>query len=657
MTHGTDSGTVEPGATGTVCLIGVGPRGLSVLERICANLRQAATSRRVAVHLVDPCPPGAGQVWRTGQHRELLMNTVASQVTMFTDASVDMAGPRVPGPGLYEWARFVTLVGPLDGYREDVLAEARELGPESYPTRAFYGHYLRWVFQRVLGLAPDRVRVRVHRSHAVAMTDGADGFGGRQRVVLANGTRLEGLDAVVLAQGHRPIETTAYQREVLDFAARHGLRYVLPANAADVDLSAIRPGETVALRGLGLNFFDHLALLTLGRGGAFHRRAGRLVYQPSGREPRLVAGSRRGVPYHARGRNEKGAHGRHVPLALTPEVIGRLRAGGAIDFRRDLWPLIAKEAETVYYAALLAGRPDGRDPASFRAEYLAVRWGSPGEARVLDAFGIEPEQRWDWSRLARPYGTRRFADQRAFHDWLLAYLARDVAAAHAGNVSDPTKAALDVLRDLRNEIRLVVDHGGLTGSSHRDDLDGWYTPLNAYLSIGPPASRVEEAIALIEAGVLTVVGPDIEVRLDADRPGFAVRSPRVPGSRVYATTLVEARLPEPDLRSTTDPLLRQLLASGQCRAHRIADPDGRFHETGGLAVTGRPYRLVDRQGRAHPRRFAFGVPTESVHWVTAAGIRPGVNSVTLADADAIAREVIELAVETAGLPAQEQRVT
>jgi len=39
------------------------------------------------------------------------------------------------------------------------------------------------------------------------------------------------------------------------------------------------------------------------------------------------------------------------------------------------------------------------------------------------------------------------------------------------------------------------------------------------------------------------------------------------------------------------------------------------------------------------------VPTESVHWVTAAGIRPGVNSVILGDADAIARSSLRIATE------------
>ncbi|CAM5535805.1 hypothetical protein SGLAM104S_00189 [Streptomyces glaucescens] len=68
------------------------------------------------------------------------------------------------------------------------------------------------------------------------------------------------------------------------------------------------------------------------------------------------------------------------------------------------------------------------------------------------------------------------------------------------------KAALDVLRDLRNEIRLIVDHAGLTGASRRDHLDRWL-PLNAFLSIGPPRRRIEELAALIAAGVVEVLGP------------------------------------------------------------------------------------------------------------------------------------------------------
>ncbi|RSS80399.1 FAD/NAD(P)-binding protein [Streptomyces sp. WAC06614] len=644
-----------------VGIVGVGPRGLSVLERLCANERAAGARRPVVVHLVDPYPAGAGRVWRTSQSRLLLMNTVASQVTVFTDATVEMDGPVEPGPSLYEWARDVVPAAPAGQYDAATRAEARKLRPDTYPTRAFYGRYLEYVFDRVRAAAPAHCALVEHRTRAVALEDDATGPGGPQTLVLADGTRLAGLDAVVLAQGHLPARPSARETAWARAAAAHGLAYVPPANPADLDLSAVKPGRPVLVRGLGLNFFDQMALLTRGRGGSFVRRGGRLVYLPSGQEPRIHAGSRRGIPYHARGENEKGPHGRYEPRLLDAEAIGalhrRARDGERVNFATDLWPLIAKEVESVYYGTLLVSRGRGAQAPAFTRAYLAAPAGA-GERELLDAHGIEAAVRWDWDALARPTGERRFADRAAFRRWLLDYLARDMREARAGNVSGPLKAALDVLRDLRNEIRLAVDHGGLEGNSYRDDLQGWYTPLNAFLSIGPPVSRIEELHALIEAGVVDVLGPGMELTIATgdDGPAFSARSRSVDAPPVRAKVLIEARLPEPDLRRTGDALLRRLLAGGQVAPYRLEGNCGTTYESGGLAVTRRPYRTVDVHGTVHPRRFAYGVPTESVHWVTAAGIRPGVNSVILGDSDAIARALLALAPAPAPVPHAADRV-
>lgn len=668
----------------TVCLIGAGPRGLSVLERVCANAR--ATGVAVEVHVVDPYPPGAGRVWRSAQTRHLLMNTVADQISVFTDDSVEMDGPLEPGPTLWEWSRSELLADSPDSYDDETRAEARDLGPDTYPTRAFYGHYLEWAFRRVVSRA-EGVSVLVHRTSAVALEDGGSDGGGpdrggpdrggradrspadaggadgarsarapadpspgdgtpapRQSVLLADGTQLDDLDAVVLAQGHLPVRLAAGEQALADAAARHGLIYLPPANPAELDLTGIPAGEPAVLRGLGLSFFDLMALLTVGRGGTFDRVGRELVYHPSGLEPRLYAGSRRGIPYQARGENEKGRDGRHRPLLLTPARIAALREraadGTGVGFRADVWPLVAREVETVYYCALLG--TCGADVDRLRHDLLAV----PPEAEltgVLDCWGVAVGDRWDWQRVALPYAGTPFAGSAAFTDWVVEHLRADVREARAGNVNGPLKAALDVLRDLRNEIRLVVDHGGLDGRSHHEDLDRWYTPLNAHLSIGPPVRRVEEMIALLRAGVLHVIGPRLSVGVDPEAGAFVAESPVVPGSRVRATVLVEARIPEISLSRTADPLLRGLLGTGRCRPHRIRNRDGSWHISDGLAVTERPYRLIDARGRAHPHRFAFGVPTEAVHWATAAGIRPGVNSVTLADSDAIARAALRCA--------------
>ncbi|KAI9738045.1 MAG: hypothetical protein M1818_005473 [Claussenomyces sp. TS43310] len=603
-----------------VAIVGAGPRGTSVLERLCASAQDfLAPGARLTVHVVDPSPPGAGRVWRSAQSPELLMNTVASQVTLFTDDSVTCSGPIRPGPSLYTWATD---------------AEPG-LGPDDYATRAQYGRYLEWVFNDVVQRAPSNVKVEVHAARAVRLDDAPHG---RQTLTLSTGRTIFGLAAVVLAQGHLELLADPEQQQLTTYAAQHGLHHVPPANPADVDLSFIAPGEPVLLRGLGLNFFDYMALLTESRGGRFTRTPSGLRYHPSGNEPRLYAGSRRGIPYQARGDNAKGPYGRHTPLVFTDEVIAGFRkradSGDAPDFLSEIWPLVAKEVETVYYEGVLgrlgSGRPD------FRDRFLATPHNSPQETQLLDEFGLTEGNRWSWDRISWPYRGHTFTTASAWRDWLLAHMREDAEQAALGNVAGPLKAALDVMRDLRNELRLIVDHRGLPGASHRDHLDRWYTPFNAYLSIGPPRLRLEQMIALMEAGILHVLGPRLEVR--AEDKAWLAHSPEVPGSTVRVTTLVEARLPEPKLRHTADELLAHLLKTGQCRPFTVDS-----YETGGLDVTLSPYRLIDSQGRAHAKRFAVGVPTEGVHWVTAAGARSGVNSVTLLDTDAVARGALQAA--------------
>ncbi|MEU8890407.1 FAD/NAD(P)-binding protein [Streptomyces sp. NPDC048442] len=625
----------------SVGIVGMGPRGLITLERLCANAAADLSAEPVTVHTIDPAPAGAGRVWRTDQPVQLLMNTVAEQITVFTDESVSCAGPVVPGPNMYEWAALLTLMGSSEGYADDVLEQARTLGPNSYPTRALYGHYLQWAFRRAVETAPQHVKIRVHRDTAVAL----DERGARQVLRLAGGDNLL-LDAVVLTQGHLP--TTMSSRKAL--ARRNSARRIGPGNPADEDLSSIAPGEPVALRGLGLTFFDYLILFTQGRGGTFEERAdGCLDYRASGREPLLHAGSRRGVPYQARGDNQKGMSERHQPVLLTAPRIRALReraaSHGDVHFRRDVWPLIAREVETVYYRALLRRRGVPTEAiASFLRHFPLTLDGSPEEERLLQCHHVPENDRWSWEAIESPYDEQALSSAEEFRLWLIGHLERDAKFAKGGNVDDPLKSALDALRDLRNEIRLVVDHAGINGNSYRDELDGWYSPFNAGLSIGPPRRRIAEMAALIRAGVLKPLGPGMRVTPLTESRGFLVSSSVVSGPPIEVTTLIEARIQTADVRVTADPLLRGLLDSGRAAPYRIPNPDGSHYETGALAVTERPSRLLDVGGRAHPRRFALGIPTEGVHWATAAGVRPGVDSVTLGDADAVARAALACGV-------------
>jgi uncharacterized NAD(P)/FAD-binding protein YdhS len=87
-------------APATVVIIGAGPRGTGLLERLCANAPELLGDRRMEIHLVDPHPFGAGQIWPAEQSPLLWANSLAADMTMFTDRSRAIAGPVVTGPNM-----------------------------------------------------------------------------------------------------------------------------------------------------------------------------------------------------------------------------------------------------------------------------------------------------------------------------------------------------------------------------------------------------------------------------------------------------------------------------------------------------------------------------------------------------------------------------
>ena len=57
-------------------VIGAGPRGTSVVERlIAAVIDQGVAAQPLHIHVIEPYEPGPGHIWRTDQSRLFLMNT------------------------------------------------------------------------------------------------------------------------------------------------------------------------------------------------------------------------------------------------------------------------------------------------------------------------------------------------------------------------------------------------------------------------------------------------------------------------------------------------------------------------------------------------------------------------------------------------------
>ncbi|MCF7547782.1 FAD/NAD(P)-binding domain-containing protein [Pseudonocardia sp. WMMC193] len=610
----------------TIAIIGAGPRGVGILERISASAPELLTGT-LEVHLVDPHPAGAGRIWRDAQSPLLAMNSMAADVTMWTDDSVVCDGPIVPGPSFWDWAQ----AGPdVTGWPADMVAELRAVTPATFPSRRLQSRYLTGVLRDVVAGLPPQVTVHVHPVAATGLTDRGD-----RQVVTLDGEPPLTVDAVVLASGHLDATPAPAERALLAQARERGLRYIPPEQTTDTDLSIVEPGETVLARGLGLAFVDLVVLLFEGRGGRFEN--GR--YVPSGREPVLVAGSPRGAPYHAKPEYGLRAGRPPTPHFLTPAVTDALPR--PLDVARDLFPLMAKEIAFGWYHELVNGHPElvTVSWAEFLARFTELTWGSTEMAEFLAAAVPDPVDRIDFAALNSPFAGLEAESLAALQPKVRARIAEDLRQ-HRDERHTPHLGAFTAMLSVYGELMRVQPE--VAPESVTRDVPRWQSFFNSVAS-GPPGFRVEQILALSEAGYLRFLGPGMEVTIDD--AGFRATSAAVP-DEVRSTVLIDARLADPSLDRTADPLLAGLLAAGGAREQVLVAADGtELRRTGLLEVRPRDGAVLDAAGVPHERRFAVGPHTT----VKAAGAftRPGMNAQSLRYNDAVARAVLRAVAQTA----------
>ncbi|MFD0884795.1 FAD/NAD(P)-binding protein [Streptosporangium algeriense] len=604
-----------------IAIVGSGPRGMGVLERIAARVAGAAPGE-YEIFLVDAVQVGCGRVWRTDQPDWFLMNTVCGEVTMFSGPPDD--GPARPGagPSLAQWWESVDPSCP---------------GPDGYAPRALHGRYMNFTLETVEAALPPGT---VHR--VVAVAEDLEPVGEGYLLHLSDGRRLP-VDRVVLTTGHPTPTLTGLQRELAEFAAdRPNLRYIRGDSAADMPLDAIPRDAVVGILGIGLSFYDIMFALTVGRGGKFiENMDGGISYEPSGEEPLMVAGSRSGTPLPARGRNQKAATFSFRPKLFTPPTIRAHAQDGPLDFTRDVLPWLIAEIHLTYFSAILCRSGTGREEA-FTADVVAsAATGAPDVTAIAARHGLEaPEDAPDLWRLSRPFTGLTFSGPAEFERTLIEAMRLDLEHAERGNVDDPLKTSLDVLRDTRWVIRELVDFGGLNPGSHRTDFLADFAPRSSFLAAGPPRIRVRYALALIESGLLRVVGPDSRFAGDPATGRFVLSSPVVADSEVAADVVIDARIPDPHVRRDPSPLTRNLLRRGIWTEFVNGAGEDAFH-TGGVRVTHSPFHPVTSEGRPETGIHVLGLPTEHTRWFTLVGSgRPGPWNEFIRDADAIAARVL-----------------
>lgn len=606
-----------------IAIIGNGPRALSVLERLAVRLQQQPDAA-VEIHYIDKLHPETGRIWRRDQDACFVMNTVAEEVSAFSgEGDVDNARPGC-GPSLATWWKHTRTDFP---------------GDNAWAPRALYGEYMQFVLGCIKKSFSHSQRFLPRQAEVIDIVPDGD-----QHATLhfKQGETVV-VDCVVLATGHPKNQLSAQEQQWQAFAEKHPeLRWIQGDSAADMPLSDIPAGSAVGIIGLGLSFLDVMAALTTARGGAFTEQPdGALRYIPSGREPQLIAGSRSSLPIPGRGRNQKHPNFRYNSVLFTPQRAEALALKGHIDFDRDVLPLLMAEVNLTWYATAIRQRYGALAESEFRQYIQSL----PEDAfstipDIARNFGITDLPALDIYQLGDPFSTRRFTSASHFHAELRHVLAKDYQEAEGGNVDNPLKAALDTLRDTRGLVRKVVDFGGLAPSSFRDAFLHRYSPVSALLSAGPPRYRTRQMLALIDANILHVVGPNMAIACDSASGSFALTSPQVDGAVWHVQTLLDARVPAQDLERDVSPLTQALRRRGIWQNFVLQDAENRV-VSGGVAVTRAPFHPINVQGDAVRQLYVIGIPSEHTRWFMSAGSsRPGYWTDFICDADAIAEDIL-----------------
>jgi hypothetical protein len=373
------------------------------------------------------------------------------------------------------------------------------------------------------------------------------------------------------------------------------------------------PGSPIAIAGMGLVGYDLITALTIGRGGTYAEDGERLHYVASGKEPEIFLYSRSGVPYCAKSAHGVDPYGDYQPIVCTPGAFKEMTnpVGSPlrrrVDFRNDLLPLLFAEMQARYYthAAFLRSGLVGAETVR---QQMTAGWSERNIQRVVDR--LEPTYgRFDPARYVFADDGAHFSSSDAYQAHVYEMVETDLNEALTPGGS-PVKAALEVTRILRDQMRDVLEYGGLSLNSYVDFQSNVRGRINR-LEAGPPPLRSQQLLGLLDAGIVHMpFGPFPEVSTTPDGR-VLIRSTKLTHP-VEATVdvVVRGHLDLPSLARSSSPLLTRLYAKGRLTQFSYGDT------TVGSVALSEDFHPYDAEGRLQTNLSLLGVLTEGVRYFT-----------------------------------------
>ena len=592
--------------TSSIAIVGAGPRGAGILERLAASvpelLPRHGRGSGLDVHLIDPYPAGAGRIWRHEQSALLAMNSMAADVTMFTDDIGRLRGPDPAG----------SVVLGLGAGRARPLTTPAGWAPRSPPSCApsrrrrsraggCRAPTSRWVLRRDRSPGcPTGVRVHIHRTRATGLTEDGDA----QVVHLDDGRAAAGRRGRARLRAPR---RDADRRRARARRPRRTARAALPAARADHRLRPLgdraggdgdRPRHGARVRrprGAAVRGPRRAVRAGAGTACATSRRAPSRGWSPARRAARRTT-PRRTTSCAPAGRRCRGSSARTPSIPL-------IASGEPVELRAQVWPLMAKEIAWGWYHELFLGHPERVRlpwaefaPATPRWAGTRPRWpscsprpcptpstGSTSPRSTARSTACTPPtsprcSRWCASgspRTCASTSTRRTRRTSARSSRCCRCTARVDAARRRPGRCRPRSRAFDL------------------------PLVAGLLQLRGQRAARVPGARAARAVP----GRVRRVPRRRDVGGRRRRPASARAAPPSTGAPPVTRrrVLVDARLPDPSASRTADPLLRPAARTAPPARTVLLDDDGTLlRNTGLIRVRPADGALIDGAGRRTP---------------------------------------------------------
>ena len=252
-----------------------------------------------------------------------------------------------------------------------------------------------------------------------------------------------------------------------------------------------------------------------------------------------------------------------------------LAAHEELDFRAQLWPLIAKDAGYAYYRELFTGYPERVRGSwdEFSARFDVLDWYSREREDLVAAAIPDPILRLDLEALLdQPFsGCAPSRTMPPCRDQWRDTSNTTSASARVRTTLKPWPCSRPCSASTWNSAGWSPKSGSIRDPNKR--YTGGGTASSVSWIPGRRRTAWREILALHRAGLLQFLGPGMWVRPDEASGRFVAGSFQSPVV-VDATAYIEARLPAPSVARSANPALTDLHDAGWGTEQSLLTSDG-----------------------------------------------------------------------------------